>query len=214
VFPGASCARPKAKPRSTFEFFQAEDAGFLTPSLFGDDIEPRQVVAQTVVFDVPPDVAPLLALFVEGSADQPTGERVGVDLSKEDPEAVTPEDLIHYAYALRLQGDAGGEKFYELLDSSSQEQVSREQRAAYFDLVGREVSVVDEWVVTDVRESGDAATVSVNVRGGEPVPSESSESGVNCEAFQDSNQFDTVKADGAWRLVLGQETIQGIRDAA
>ena len=113
-----------------------------------------------------------------------------------------------------MQGDAGGEKFYELLDSSSQEQVSREQLAAYFDLVGREVSVVDEWVVTDVRESGDAATVSVNVRGGEPVPSEYSESGVNCEAFQDSNQFDTVKADGEWRLVLGQETIQGIRDAA
>lgn len=63
-----------------------------------------------------------------------------------------------------------------------------------------------------VQESGGSVTASVNVRGAEPAPNEYSTSGVSCEPYQLTTPFDVVQEDGAWKVVLDQETLQGIAE--
>lgn len=67
---------------------------------------------------------------VESTMGEPSGEPVGVDLSEENPAGLTPSDVINYYYSLRIQGAAGAERVYELLNSSTQDQLGQEQLTA------------------------------------------------------------------------------------
>lgn len=194
------------------ETFPAEDSGFLSVSIVGDDLDPQQSITQAAVFDVPPDLDPLLADFSEASLGEATADLPAVNISKENLGELTPGDVVNYAYSLRLQGEAGAGKFHELLASSSQEQVTEEQIASYFETVAETIFVVDEWIVSDVQESGDQATVSTNIRGAEPVTDEFSPTGIRCEPFQVSVENQTMREDGMWKLVLSEETVQAINE--
>lgn len=164
----------------------------------GLELSPRQLGTGQFVFDVPQDIEPVrLNVGSEDASGQLTGQGATVDLTRQDPQGPTPEEImaLYYTY-----GNMGAQaESYALFADESKQQFSEEQYVSYFDFPNGFKNV--SFPSVDVQ--GDRATVDV-VRTGFDANGER----------QDQITQELVLQEDGWRLVARDDQVEAFTGAA
>jgi hypothetical protein len=159
----------------------------------GLELAPRQLGTGQFIFDVPQDVEPVrLDVGIKYASGQLTGEGATVDLTRQDPQGPTPEEIMALGYTYINMGAWG--EFYALLADESKQLVPEKQFVAFFE--SAEPTGVEGFSFPSVDVQGDRATVRTDF--GTSTDGEESEQ---------LTQELVLQEDG-WRIVASDEQVE------
>lgn len=124
----------------------------------GLELAPRELGIGQLIFDVPEDVEPVrLNLSVEDASGQPTGQGATVDLTRQDPQGPSPEEILALYYTYGNMGAYAQQ--YALFSYESKQRITEEQFVSYFESIYPSGTKDFSFPSVDVR--GEEATVEI-----------------------------------------------------
>ncbi len=124
----------------------------------GPELAPREVLLGQFIFDVPTDAKPeLLVVLFEDEIEEPRGEAGAVDLTQEDPQGPTSEEILGLQY--EYFNMFAWEEAYNLYAQESKDRVPLDRFISVNEALTP--SVFNDFSVPSIDISGDRATMHV-----------------------------------------------------